>query len=100
MVPKEREQNYPNSLASLCHRDKEGSWTSGEKPQEECEISGVIERFARYLDFDWAERRGGVNVADVKVLPVSHWQFPIRAAWQVAGGAFRPKSRILKVCSF
>ena len=45
--------------------------------------SGVIERFVRYLDFDWAERRGVVNVANVKVLPVSHWQFPIRAAWQI-----------------
>ena len=24
-----------------------------------------------------------MNVANVQVLPVSHWQFPIRAAWQI-----------------
>ena len=34
-----------------------------------------------------------MNVANVKVLPVSHWQFPIRAAWQVAGGVLRKGPR-------
>ena len=40
-------------------------------PYEESKFGGAFERFVKWCDFGWMERRGVVNVANVKVLPVS-----------------------------
>ena len=39
--------------------------------------------FLRWIDFGGWSVESVLNVAIVQVLPVSHWQFPIRAAWQI-----------------
>lgn len=41
-------------------------------------FNGVIERFVRYLDFDWAERRGGVECCQCVNFASSQIQFSMR----------------------